>query len=137
MDWDMRKRNGVTVNTGRSKPLFHTGLHRWIHKDTNPLCRYTVMEMGQRMGGLRSVLHNPPPPAPATPEQKARISLLPKNFDWRDVEGVNYVAPVRDQGGCGSCYVFASMAMIESRLRIKTNNQRQDVFSTQVRQGKS
>ncbi|MPC15985.1 Dipeptidyl peptidase 1 [Portunus trituberculatus] len=93
--------------------------------------KYTVMEMGQRMGGLRSVPYNSPSPAAATPEQKARVSLLPKNFDWRDVEGVNYLAPVRDQGGCGSCYVFASMAMIESRIRIKTHNQRQDVFSTQ------
>lgn len=93
--------------------------------------KYTVKEMAQRMGGLSSVLHNPPPPAPATPEEKARVSLLPKNFDWRNVEGVNYVSPVQDQAACGSCYAFASVGMIEARLRMKTANQRQDVFSAQ------
>lgn len=108
-----------------------------LHKHTaerTPLYRYTVKEMMQRMGGPSSVQPNPPPPAPTTPEQRARVSLLPKNFDWRDVNGVNYVAPVRDQGGCGSCYVFASMGQIESRIRIATQNQRLDVFSTQVRE---
>lgn len=126
LDWGIRKGNGIIVNRGRSKAFFH--------KDTNLSCRYTVMEMWQRMGGISSVIRKSPSPAPATPEEKAKISLLPKNFDWRDVEGENYVAPVRNQANCGSCYVFASMAMIESRIRIKTKNQRQDVFSTQVRQ---
>lgn len=84
------------------------------------------------MGGPGSVMTSPPRPAPATPEQRARVSLLPENFDWRDVNGVNYVAPVRDQASCGSCYTFASMAQLESRVRIATHNARQDVFSTQV-----
>lgn len=74
-----------------------------------------------------------PVPAPATAEQKARVSLLPDSFDWRDVNGVSYVSPVRDQGSCGSCYAFASMANLESQVRIATQNQRQDVFSPQVR----
>jgi cathepsin C len=33
---------------------------------------------------------------------------LPDNFDWRNVSGVNYVSPVRNQQSCGSCYIFAS-----------------------------
>ncbi|XP_047472136.1 dipeptidyl peptidase 1-like [Penaeus chinensis] len=93
--------------------------------------KYSVEEMFLRAGGPGSVLPNPPSPAPATPEQKARVSFLPENFDWRDVEGVNYVSAVRDQASCGSCYTFTSMAQLEARLRIVTRNQRQDVFSTQ------
>ncbi|XP_069977054.1 dipeptidyl peptidase 1-like [Penaeus vannamei] len=93
--------------------------------------KYSVEEMFLRAGGPGSVLPNPPSPAPATPQQKARVSFLPENFDWRDVEGVNYVSDVRDQASCGSCYVFASMAQLEARLRMATRNQRQDVFSTQ------
>nr|ACG60902.1 cathepsin C [Penaeus chinensis] len=88
-------------------------------------------QMFLRAGGPGAVLSSPPSPAPATPEQKARVAFLPENFDWRNVEGVNYVSAVRDQASCGSCYTFASMAQLEARLRMVTRNQRQDVFSTQ------
>lgn len=95
--------------------------------------RYTVEEMQRRGGGLKMSLSPRPSPAVATPQQKARASLLPKSFDWRNVSGINYVSPVRNQGSCGSCYAFASMANLESKVRIATRNQRQDIFSPQVR----
>ncbi|CDW71295.1 cathepsin l [Stylonychia lemnae] len=41
---------------------------------------------------------------------------LPANFDWR-TKGV--VTPIKDQQSCGSCYSFASTAVIESILLIK------------------
>ena len=59
-------------------------------------------------------------------------SFLPKSFDWRKVDGVNYVSPVRNQGACGSCYAFSSMGMLESRVRILTANSRKFTFSPQV-----
>ncbi|KAL7637925.1 UNVERIFIED_CONTAM: hypothetical protein RMT77_011538 [Armadillidium vulgare] len=93
--------------------------------------KYTYEEMNLRKGGPVSTVRHRVHPAPATPELKKRASLLPENFDWRDVEGVNYVSPVRDQANCGSCYVFASMASLEARVRVATRNERQDVFSTQ------
>jgi len=56
---------------------------------------------------------------------------LPESWDWRNINGANYVSPVRDQKQCGSCYAFGTLAMIESRIRIMTNNQKQPVLSTQ------
>lgn len=56
---------------------------------------------------------------------------LPESFDWRNVSGVNYVSPVRNQQRCGSCYAFATMAMFEARQRIATKNQDQTIFSPQ------
>ena len=56
---------------------------------------------------------------------------LPSSWDWRNVNGVNYVSDVRNQGGCGSCYAFSSMGMLEARIRILTNNTLTPVFSTQ------
>merc|ERR1712127_220434 len=56
---------------------------------------------------------------------------LPTQMDWRNVDGVNYVGTVDDQGGCGSCYSFASMGLLESRVRIETNMQQQPKYSEQ------
>ena len=41
----------------------------------------------------------------------------PAKFDWRAVNGKNYVAPIRDQGGCGSCVAFGTVATVEGTLR--------------------
>ena len=35
------------------------------------------------------------------------------------------------QGNCGSCYAFASMGMLEARMRIATNNTQTPVYSPQ------
>jgi len=42
----------------------------------------------------------------------------PASFDWRNQ---NKVTSVKDQDGCGSCYAFALIANIESKILIDTN----------------
>lgn len=34
-------------------------------------------------------------------------------IDWRDVNGVSYVAPVRQQDECGGCFAFAAASVLE------------------------
>jgi Papain family cysteine protease len=43
----------------------------------------------------------------------------PASFDWRSVKGANYVSPIKDQGGCGSCVAFGATAVLESMVRIQ------------------
>jgi len=62
---------------------------------------------------------------------KKTFSQLPTNFDWRNVSGQNFVSPVRNQGGCGSCYTFATTGMLEARVRVLTNNTLQPILSPQ------
>ena len=38
---------------------------------------------------------------------------IPVAFDWRNYDGHTYIGPVRDQGGCGSCYAFGATAAAE------------------------
>jgi C1A family cysteine protease len=66
-----------------------------------------------------------------TPLEAINEETLPKNWDWRNVGGVNYIPRVKRQGHCGSCYVFSTVTCLESRLRIMTNNQDKTEFSKQ------
>jgi len=97
-----------------------------------------VKDIINMRGGERSVLYSKPRQSGNTQFKLLRRnktgqvkSYLPSSWDWRNVDGVNFVSDVRNQGGCGSCYAFSSLGMLESRVNILTNNTKNYVFSTQ------
>lgn len=45
--------------------------------------------------------------------------VVPNKFDLRSVNGKNYVTGIRDQGGCGSCVAFGSLATMEASIAWK------------------
>lgn len=60
--------------------------------------------------------HVSPVQLPRSTEKPAGMpgNPLPSRFDLRQVKGVT---PVRNQGKCGSCWIFAATASLESNLR--------------------
>merc|ERR1712070_1095672 len=45
------------------------------------------------------------------------VSDLPVNKDWRDAKPT-VVSPVKNQGGCGSCWAFSTVEVLESAVAI-------------------
>jgi C1A family cysteine protease len=64
---------------------------------------------------------------PQQPFVAAAAIGAPPSCDLRNVGGRNFVTPVRDQGGCGSCVSFGTCAVLESTLRVAANNPNLDV----------
>ena len=91
----------------------------------------TLEGLMRRAGGLPNTPSSHPSTSPVSQHVKLAAKELPESFDWRNRDGVNFVSPIRNQEQCGSCYAFGSMAMMESRLRIITNNTLKVVLSTQ------
>ena len=47
-------------------------------------------------------------------------NMVNDSIDWRNVNGVNWLGPVMNQGNCGSCVAFASVATLEATYRINS-----------------
>jgi C1A family cysteine protease len=50
---------------------------------------------------------------------KPEAAYVPDEFSWTDYNGGDWSSPIRDQGNCGSCWLFAAIGIIESKINIK------------------
>jgi C1A family cysteine protease len=48
--------------------------------------------------------------------------VLTVTYNLRNVGGQNFVTPIRDQGNCGFCVAFGTVATVEGRSRTQANN---------------
>jgi len=59
------------------------------------------------------------------------LKNLPKSWDWRDVDGENYMFEVTNQGSCGSCFAVSTVDMIQTRIAIATKNKVRERLAVQ------
>lgn len=102
---------------------------RWIAEVT-PLSHLSEDEKRLRLGAV------PPSGTPSLIEREetalANLDAFfaiapaapayPRVFDWWNVNGQNFITPVRDQSSCGSCVAFGSIAAVEVLCRITSHN---------------
>ncbi|XP_063236239.1 dipeptidyl peptidase 1-like [Bacillus rossius redtenbacheri] len=120
----MHSHEAVVQKVNAAQSSWHAELHK-------PFVGLTRRQLLLMAGGHRSWLPYRPRPAPASEELKKAVAKLPKQFDWRNVSGINYVSPVKNQYSCGSCFIFSTIGMLEARTRVRTNNTQQTLFSEQ------
>ena len=87
---------------------------QWVADET-PLSRLTPAEKARRLGAVvdRAALA-----AAMAPRAQVAVPRFDPAVDWRNRNG-NYVTPVKDQGGCGSCTSFSVVGTVESMALIE------------------
>jgi C1A family cysteine protease len=88
----------------------------WVAGPTS-VSSLSVAEQKKMLGVPMSLLH-----AERFRVKKAHPALVrtaaPASLDWRNMSGQNFVSPILDQGRCGSCVAFATIATLETQMNI-------------------
>ena len=65
-------------------------------------------------------------------DEEFESAVLPETFDFRDINGNNYLTPIKDQQSTGLCWSFAAIENLETLLMYKSNtpyNENSNIFS--------
>jgi len=60
------------------------------------------------------------------PEPSSSLDDLPSQFSWKDYGG-DWTTPARDQGNCGSCYIFGAIGAFEGAINIASGYPTTDI----------
>lgn len=98
-----------------------SGSRKWIQKPLTSFIFLSLLSLssfGQHLTGLRFDSKN----APYITLKERNPSMvdlkLPEIWDWRKINGVNWISSVRSQQTCGSCVAFGLASVFESQLKI-------------------
>jgi len=47
------------------------------------------------------------------------LYTIPSSFSWRDIDGIDYTTPIKDQAPAPTCEAFAFCAVLETKMQYK------------------
>jgi cathepsin L len=118
-------RNYAAAETAARSEIFHSTLAKVLeqnelYKTGKSTWWATINEMSDmtedEFAALKGKAHSPV----AHPSIRLGKAQNPTRKDWRE-DGV--VSPVKDQGGCGSCWAFAATECVEAHYMIATKEE--------------
>jgi hypothetical protein len=100
---DLEEIQKAIEESGAKWQADYTSVSGLSPEEKQQLCGLKIREsMKNRISSTSPVQPGPPPAA----------------FDWRD-NGGDWTTPIRNQGGCGSCWAFGSQAAMEAHIDLQ------------------
>jgi len=56
---------------------------------------------------------------PKSLSPKPTLVSTPDDFSWINLDGEDWTSPIQDQGGCGSCWLFAAVGCLECIINVR------------------
>jgi len=124
VNWEIERRNrklrdegglALQLEEGYDWVAGPTDISRLSERDLRMLC-------GEDTRRTRDSTSSANPVGPGVIALAVTDSPLPVRFDWRSFKGADWTTPIRRQGHCKSCVAHAAVAVMESLLKIDSDD---------------